>query len=238
MTTVPVNRYNYVQAIRATGSAKRSQYRQTQSRRRPNRHKPDFDPLIQRARDPAQHCPRVAFVIGILKAADDRCSGADELGKLSLGEGRRCPQFVDFGGNLFVGARVPIVNVELNENMEFACPPSIRPTGAQRTSGVGHRRFGGLQIPGHTPGGEPRATAPTRRPASLGEAAYTDVSRPISMGVVMPSLERLAIFLGHRQAGNCRGLAPQGLPVVLDLESSSWPAWPTDRPERRSRTDS
>ena len=66
---------------------------------------------------------------------------------------------------------VPIVNVELNENMEFACPPSIRPSGAQRTSGVGHRRFGGLQIPGHTPGGEPRATAPTRRPTSLGEAA-------------------------------------------------------------------
>ena len=36
---------------------------------------------------------------------------------------------------------------------------------------VGHRRFGDLQIPSHTPGGEPRATAPTRRPASFGEAA-------------------------------------------------------------------
>jgi hypothetical protein len=36
---------------------------------------------------------------------------------------------------------------------------------------AGHRRFCDLQIPSHTPGGEPRATAPTRRPASFGDAA-------------------------------------------------------------------
>ncbi len=66
---------------------------------------------------------------------------------------------------------VPVVNVEPNENMEFACPPSIPPFGGQRTSCVGRRRVGGLQIPSHAPFGEPRATAPTRRPASLGEAA-------------------------------------------------------------------
>ena len=36
-------------------------------------------------------CLGVALVIGVLKAADDRCRGADKLGKLRLGEGRRCP---------------------------------------------------------------------------------------------------------------------------------------------------
>src|SRR5216683_1104801 len=66
------------------------------------------------------------------------------------------------------GTTVPVVNVEPNENMEFACPPSIPPFGGQRTSCVGRRRVGGLQIPSRAPFGEPRATAPTRRPASLG----------------------------------------------------------------------
>jgi len=32
-----------------------------------------------------------------------------------------------------VKAPVPIVNVELHENMEFACPPSIPPSSPQRT---------------------------------------------------------------------------------------------------------
>ena len=75
-------------------------------RRPPDRYKTDLDPLIQRACDPAQHRQGVALVIGILKAADDRCGGAYELGELSLGEGRRCPQFVDFAGDLFVRARL------------------------------------------------------------------------------------------------------------------------------------
>src|SRR5262249_4881554 len=39
----------------------------------------------------------------------------------------------------------------------------------------------------------------------------------------MRSLERLAILVAHRQAGNRHWLASQGLSVVLDLESSSWP---------------
>lgn len=62
--------------------------------------------MIQRARDSAQHSHGVALIIGVLKAADDRCGGADESGKLSLSEGRRCPQFVDFAGDLFVGGRL------------------------------------------------------------------------------------------------------------------------------------
>ena len=44
---------------------------------------------------------------------------------------------------------VPIVSVELHENMEFACPPSIPPSGAQRASRVG-RRVDGLQMPSRT----------------------------------------------------------------------------------------
>src|SRR5271166_4601402 len=55
--------------------------------RTPDRHKTDLDPLIQRTRYPAQHRQGVALVLGVLKAADDRCGGAYELGKLSLGEG-------------------------------------------------------------------------------------------------------------------------------------------------------
>ena len=39
---------------------------------------------------------------------------------------------------------VPIVNIELNENMEFARPSSISPPGAQHALRVGRRRFGGL----------------------------------------------------------------------------------------------
>jgi hypothetical protein len=46
---------------------------------------------------------------------------------------------------------VPVVNIELNENMEFTCCPSS----AQRTSCVGRHRFSGLQISSHTLFGDP-----------------------------------------------------------------------------------
>ena len=42
----------------------------------------------------------------------------------------------------FVGYALCTVNIELNANMEFACPPSILPHGAQRFSRVGRRVFG------------------------------------------------------------------------------------------------
>src|SRR6266481_5523976 len=66
---------------------------------------------------------------------------------------------------------VPIVNIELNENMEFACPPSIPPSGAQRALRVGRRRVSGLQISRRTPVGEPGASTPGRHHAALREAA-------------------------------------------------------------------
>jgi hypothetical protein len=50
----------------------------------PDRHKADLDPLIQGSGgDPAQHCQGVVFIIGVLKAADDRCCGINEPGKFS-----------------------------------------------------------------------------------------------------------------------------------------------------------
>jgi hypothetical protein len=66
---------------------------------------------------------------------------------------------------------VGIVNMELRENMELACPPTIRPPGAQRTSRIGRSRVVGRQVESCTPVGERRASAPTRRPATFGEAA-------------------------------------------------------------------
>jgi len=50
----------------------------------------------------SQHRQGVAFIIGVFKSADDGCSRADELGKLSLGYARRCAQLVDFAGDLFI----------------------------------------------------------------------------------------------------------------------------------------
>lgn len=63
-------------------------------------------PMIQFASDPAQHFQGVAFVIGIFQAADHRCRGADELGKLSLGEPRSFPEFADIAGDFFVRSRL------------------------------------------------------------------------------------------------------------------------------------
>src|SRR6266446_5556594 len=58
------------------------------------------------------------------------------------------------------------------------------------------------------------------------------------MGVAVRRLDRLAIFLGHRQTGNRHWLAPQGLPAVLDMESSSRPARAPTGVERDAPTDS
>ena len=67
--------------------------------------------------------------------------------------------------------------------MGVSRPPSIPTSGAQRTSCIGRRRLGSLQVPSRAPLGEPRPPSPTRRPASLGEAAEADRSRPYGQGV-------------------------------------------------------
>lgn len=112
---------------------------------------------------------------------------------------------------------VPIVDPELHENMGVACPLSIPTSGAQRTLCSGRRRVGGFQVPSRAPFGEPRPPSPTRRPASLGEAAETDRRRSTLLGLAARSLGRLAICLGHRQAGDHHRLAPKRLPTVFDL---------------------
>lgn len=69
------------------------------------------------------------------------------------------------------GKIVPIKNSELNENMEFAHPPSSHRSGAQRISLVDCRHGDDLQISGRPSAGEPRAAAPTDCAPPLGEAA-------------------------------------------------------------------
>src|SRR5262249_12247335 len=59
---------------------------------------------------------------------------------------------------------LPIGNIELNENMEFASPPSTLRSSAQRTSRVRRRHAGSLQISSCSSAGESRASAPARRP--------------------------------------------------------------------------
>src|ERR1035441_8897055 len=97
---------------------------------------------------------------------------------------------------------VPTGNIELNENMEFAPPLSSPPPGARGTSYLSRRRVSCLQVSSHAPSGESRTSAPTRSAATLGEAAFPDVSRSTPVGVSVRSLERLAARLGHRQAGD------------------------------------
>src|SRR6185295_384894 len=108
------------------------------------------------------------------------------------------------------GAPSPLgtVNIELNENIELARPSSILPSGAQRASRGRRQRGGSLQISIYPSARKPRTPAPARRPASLGEAAKADFRRSAPMGVAVRSLERLAICLDHRQAGNRHWLAP------------------------------
>ena len=88
---------------------------------------------------------------------------------------------------------VGIVNIEQNENMELARPSSIPPSGAQRPSRGRRQRVGSLQIASHTPVGEPRPPAPTRRPATLGEAGSSvapAVLRRVPAGAGRPAAER------------------------------------------------
>jgi hypothetical protein len=47
----------------------------------------------------------VAFIIGVLKAADDRRGGVDEPGKLRLRKTRGCSQPADFAGDIIVRTR-------------------------------------------------------------------------------------------------------------------------------------
>src|SRR5215469_1250566 len=122
--------------------------------------------------------------------------------------------------------------------MEFAHSPSNLPSGAKPASSLGRRRSGELQISNRPAAGKPCAPAPARCPASLGEAAETDHCRSTLVGLAVPSLGCLALVLAHPQAGNSHWLAPQGFSCVLDLESSPWATWKTQRSEGCAQTHS
>jgi hypothetical protein len=59
----------------------------------------------------------------------------------------------------------------------------------------------------------------------------------VSVGAAGGTLARLAFRARHRQAGNRDCLAPQGLPVVLDLEGSTRATWATTGSFSGARTD-
>jgi len=133
---------------------------------------------------------------------------------------------------------VAIGNIELTENMEFAHPTSISPSGAPRFT---------CPPSSHPALAKYRATlqlanyvALRHQLGVLGRA----VKRPklssaesTLLGVAVQIVERLAICPGHRQTGEGHWLAPQRLQTFLDLESSSRSAWPTAGSERSARTD-
>src|ERR1035441_2501615 len=76
-----------------------------------------------------------------------------------------------FTGSAATWPIVGFVNTQLTDNSELARPTPILRSGAQRPSRGRRPVVDRLQIASHTPVGEPRPPAPTRRPASPGEAA-------------------------------------------------------------------
>ena len=87
--------------------------------------------------------------------------------------------------------------------------------------------------------GERRTSAPTRRAATFNSETTEAVHcRPNLLALDEAGLGRLEILFSHRQAGDGRRLAPEGLPFVLDVEDPSWQARPASRIRRGSLFDS
>ena len=106
----------------------------------------------------------------------------------------------------------------------LAWHPSDPPFGFGRHAPAGRRRSGRLQVSSRPPVGKPRASAPTRRPASFGEEAKTDLARSTALGLAMCRLERPAFRTGHRQAADRHCLAPERLSTLLAVENPARPA--------------
>ena len=64
----------------------------------------DFDTAVQRRRDAIQHGERVAFMVGVFQATDDRGGRPDELPKLYLGKTRLGADRVNLPHHGIVGA--------------------------------------------------------------------------------------------------------------------------------------
>ena len=87
--------------------------------------------------------------------------------------------------------------------------------------------------------GEPRTPTTTHRAATFNSEKTEAVHcRPNLLALDEAGLGRLEILFSHRQAGDGRRLAPEGLPFVLDVENPSWQARSAPGFRRGSRFDS
>ena len=65
--------------------------------------KANLDAAVESAGDAAQHREGVPRVVGVLKTADHRGGGANQLGECPLGEASLGAELVDLAGDLGVG---------------------------------------------------------------------------------------------------------------------------------------
>jgi hypothetical protein len=103
---------------------------------RPLRHEVHAQVRIQRVGNPAEHPERVALVVGVLDPGNDRLSGSDPLGQLSLREAPAGPEIVDLPRDVGVDALL------LDEDAEAgvaADQPLEDLHGVGRGLGLGHR---------------------------------------------------------------------------------------------------
>ena len=84
--------------------------------------------------------------------------------------------------------------------------------------------------------GSARPPASAQCAAALCQAAPVYSGRPVSLGLVGPSVARLACGAGDRQTRNGDWLALSGLPLVLDLESAPRATGTTQGGGRGART--
>src|SRR3954470_11386846 len=90
-----------------------------------------------------------------------------------------------------------------------------------------------------TPAGEPRLTTTTRCAASFrSETGEADARRSPLLGLAAVRVDRLEIRSDHCQSRDGRCLAPEGLPLVLEVEDTPWPARPAPSATRGAGSDS
>ena len=96
-----------------------------------------------------------------------------------------------------------------------------------------------VQDVGTTAAGKPGAVATTCRAATFGsETPQVDDGRSNLLGFPPERLERVEERFNDCQSGHGCGLAPEGIPLVLEVEDSSRQARSAKRPARGSGTDS
>src|SRR5215831_13721553 len=128
------------------------------------------------------------------------------------------------------------VNSDQIDKLEFVTHPSIAVRALIHRA---HRLTCRLvSEPCGTPVGGSRPATPDRSPAALREAPEADARGSTLVGMVVCGLAGLEVGGLHHASRYRRGLAPQGLSLVLDLEDSTREAWTTERAETSARLDS